>query len=847
MASSSSPPQLQLSLPVSSFKRSFEQFDVGYVESPSTIIQSNEQPIDGTGSTASSSSTTTSPDGDENRRKRARSASTLHEAEDRSSDASSSTLSSFDSDASDSFSQSSSSQAPRHHLLLDLGLGRTLGSSVALGLGIAASELQLGGRATSEPPPRIPTPELLESEDVDMPDIDIGFSIDENHDDQEEPTSPADNVRRSVDRFNAFDRHISVLRSSSPPVIPLPTSLSSHHASLSPPTLPPLPLVDLGLDPEDDEDGDEPEHIPSTIPTNMSTSTPPRLDLNLPPTTSLSSGPSSPHVATDEAPTQFRERLDSALTGIGGGVLHFEAPISPTDERVDGPSFDRYLEPAQQALASTSAGSSSNPGGSGSASPYYPRPFAESPLFEWTVPHALDWDTPTFSARSPGGSASADATRLPPSPWRRHRNNSNDNTTTTPDTTVADLRRLLGTPLPSRLLPRPPSLAAPATTTSSLDAVGLDVDLDDAYLDLRMPPNARAWESAVDRARTLHQQRERGRERERREREERQRVHERERQIAREREEETERERENPWRLDSIWGTNAGVESFPSARPRPRESSLTRMRRELAEDELALEITRRRAVERQLRQTLDRDRILDRRLEDEQPERGQSVSRAARYLESGLVDPREAPSAPSSNLRPPLDTSNPFSVSWTSRRAARPVADDASASTSRIRQSRSSSQSREGPTDWLGRMERDELSPDFDLLDEWLSEHPPPRSVTPAAGPSRSSAYDELEASDFPRRNPEGSSASSGDLWRSRATGTWQPRLALSPQSTAQPTRTATHARAQSIPSSSLSSATAQPSLHRLRQRLHEQPREGGADRVDGAPESHHEHGHRPL
>ncbi|KAJ7929978.1 hypothetical protein B0H13DRAFT_909254 [Mycena leptocephala] len=214
---------------------------------------------------------------------------------------------------------------------------------------MAAAELQLGGRGSSEPPPRIPTPELLESEDVDMPDIDMDFSRHEEP--EEEPVSPAEHVRRSVDRFNAFDRHISVLRSSSPPVIPLPTSLSSRQASLSPPTLPPLPLVDLGLDPEDDEDGDEPENIPSSVPTNAST--PPRLDLNLPPTTSLSPGPSSPHVTTDETSTQFRERLDSAIDGLGGGDLHFEAPISPPTV-ADGPSFDRYFEPVREALTSAS-------------------------------------------------------------------------------------------------------------------------------------------------------------------------------------------------------------------------------------------------------------------------------------------------------------------------------------------------------------------------------------------------------------------------------------------------------------------------------------------------------------
>ncbi|KAJ6515679.1 hypothetical protein C8R45DRAFT_215679 [Mycena sanguinolenta] len=752
-SNTSTAPVLHLSLPNTSFKRSFEH----YIESPAATLPPSHESIDG--STASSSgSSMSSPDGgDENRRKRARSASTLNESEDRSSEASSSTLSSLDSD--DSLSHSGSSQAPRRHLLLDLGLGRTLGSSVALGLGMAAAELQLGGRATSEPPPRIPTPELLESEDVDMPDIDLGFSRDEERDEEEEPTSPADNVRRSVDRFNAFDRHISVLRSSSPPVIPLPTSLSSRHASLSPPTLPPLPLVDLGLDPEDDDE-DEPEHIPS-VPTNIST-TPPRLDLNLPPTSSLSPGRSS-HIAPDEPPTQFRERLDSALTGIGSGGLHFEAPISPTDERVDdGPSFDSYFEPARDPLGATSAGSSSDARASASASHYHPRTLDENPLFEWSVPPALDWDAVTLAARS-SGSASAANTAQSPSPWRRYirpsNNDSNENATTSPDTTVADLRRLLGTPLPARLFPRPPSLAAPLSTTiSSLDTEPLDVNLDDAYLDLRMP-NSRAWESALDRARTHHQQR--GRERERREREQRERERERERQIEREREEETERERDNPWQLDSIWGSSSGVESFPSAPPRPRESSLTRMRREVEEDDLA----RRRAVERQLRQTLERtDRMMERHNRlvygRQSPENGpsSSMARAARYLESGLVDPREAPSASGSRdrLRPPLDTSNSFTASWTSRRATRPTEDDgsASASASRLRSSqfRSSSQSRERAMDWLGRIERDEPSPQLDLFDEWLSEHPPPRSITPAVGSSRSGAYDD-QTSDYLRRN----------------------------------------------------------------------------------------------
>ncbi|KAJ6539547.1 hypothetical protein B0H19DRAFT_364262 [Mycena capillaripes] len=826
----SSPPQLHLSLPpnTTSFKRSFEQFGFD-LESPSSVPRAQE-PIDGTSSTASSSSSnTTSPDGDENRRKRARSSS-LSDPEDRSSEASSSTLSSFAS--TDSFSHSNASQAPRRHLLLDLGLGRGLGSSVALGLGMAAAELQLG-RATSEPPPRIPTPELLETEDVDMPDIDMDFSRREEHE-EEEPTSPAEHIRRSVDRFNAFDRHISVLRSSSPPVIPLPTSLTSRQASLSPPTLPPLPLVDLGLDPDEededeDEDGDDPEHIPSTVTTNT---TPPRLDLNLPPTTSLSPGPISPHVAADETSAQFRERLDSAIDGLGGGNLHIEAPISPTDQQPDdGPSFERYFEAARQALASTSNASGPS---TASTSAVRSRSGAASPLFDW--PSTLDWNA-AFPIRPSGTSAEAAQPQRSPSltPWRpRFRP---PNTAPPPaETTAADLRRLIGSsyspPPPPRLYPRPVSLAAPLSvpaTSSSLDTRGLDGDFVDAYLDFRRSNTTnRAWENALDRARTLREQRERERERERiREREQRERDRARERQIEREREEESEREREHPWSLDSIWETSSGVESFPSsARPQPWESLTLRTRRDSEREmELEMELTRRRAVQRHLQQTLDRERDMQR---DEQHERAQtsSVSRAARYLESGLVDPREAPVNPSApvrerRLRPPSDTSNPFSVSWAPRRSAQPAEDDVPAPRPRIRRSRSSSQSREGAMDWLGHLEHDTNHTHIDLFDEWLSEHPASRSVTPRTN----NPYDERE--DPPRRS--GESSNSGELWGARTT--WQPRLALSPQSTAQPTRTVTHARAQSIPSSALSSlasGTAQPSIHRLRSRVYGPPRAAG-------------------
>ncbi|KAJ7094575.1 hypothetical protein B0H15DRAFT_129066 [Mycena belliarum] len=828
---SSSPPQLHLSLPpnTTSFKRSFEQFGFD-LESPSGPRAHDS--IDGTSTSASGqSSSSTSPDGDENRRKRARSAGSLSDPEDRSSEESSSTLSSFHSEPSSADShlshQTSSQAAARRHLLLDLGLGRGLGSSVALGLSMASAELQLGGGRATEPPPRIPTPDLLESDDIEMPDIDMDFSHSEEHEDRQ--TSHAEHVRRSVDRFNTFDRHISVLRSSSPPVIPLPASLSSRQASQSPPTLPPLPLVDLGLDADDNNH----DNNLSTQITTTTTNTPPRLNLNLPPTTSLSSVPSSPSAARDASSSsssaQFRERLDSAIDGLGGGDLHFEAPITynSTSDRFeqrtdDGPMSDRYLEPVQD---------SSGPSTSNIAA--RTRLLVETPLSEW--PPVIDWDV---TLGRPGSSSEAMQPLRSPtfSSWRpRVRPTS---ATAATNTTNADIRRFIGNsysppphpPPPTRLYPRPVSLAAPLSVqaTTSGEAAALDADLVDAYLDFqRSNTNTRAWESALERARTLRQEREQERERIRatdRERE-RARANQRERE-----EEETDRELEHPWSLDSIWETNARGESYSSsARPRPRDSLTLRARREFMEDngrELELELSRRRALQRQMHRASDTDR--ERQLE-EQHERGQSsVSRAARYLESGLLDPREAsrpmPLPSGREQRSPPDTANPFAITWAPNRGASTGDEEASSSTHRFR---SSSHSRESGVNRIPRTEQDE-DHGMEAFAEWFNSVPPtyrianPRTTEPSG-----------EGVDF-LRGGGGEPPGSGE-WRARTAGAWQPRLAVSRQSTAVPTRTATHARAQSIPISSLSpslsslnSVPPRPSLHRLRSRLHGPPRAAG-------------------
>ncbi|KAJ7498720.1 hypothetical protein FB451DRAFT_8205 [Mycena latifolia] len=241
--------------------------------------------------------------------------------------------------------------------------------------------------------------------------------------------------------------------------------------------------------------------------------------------------------------------------------------------------------------------------------------------------------------------------------------------------------------------------------------------------------------------------------------------------------------------------------------------------------ELELELSRRR-LQRQLHRTMDTERETQR---EDPHEWGSSVSRAARYLESGLVDPREASqpvpstSAPGGErrLRPPLDTSNPFNVTWGPRRGTPTTEDDAPASRPAIHRSRSRSQSRESNIDWISRTQSDEGHTNFDTFDEWFNSEPPSsRANSRTAGPSS-------EGLDF-LRGTGGEGPGSGEFWRARNTGAWQPRLAVSPQSTALPARTATHARAQSIPASSLSplsSIPPQPSLHRLRSRLYGSPR----------------------
>ncbi|KAF7332063.1 RING-type domain-containing protein [Mycena kentingensis (nom. inval.)] len=635
------PPQLSLSLTNSSFKRSLQQH-----------IFADDDSLD-------------SPDDEDNRRKRPRSNSSLSEPEPGSSSSSSSSF-------------QSPSTAPRSHLLLDLGDG--LESSVAMAMG-------------HEPPPRLPTPELLDSDDVDMLEVSP----------PNEPSSPAEHVRRSVERFNAFDRHMNVLRSSSPPVIPLPAELSARH---SPPTLPPLPLVDLALHP--DPDGEPPAE-----------STAPRLDLNLP-ETSLS--PPAPVVATHEAP-QFRQRLDSAIDGLGTGDLDFQVPDS-----------DASLEPGLPSSISRSSSTGTTRS----------RPTVTTPLFDWSSSPPLQADT-----------SRPDTSSAPPSlsPWRPLAYVRPSQVTAATNRTNADIQRFIGghrarPSSPPRLYPRPASLAAPLSvqTTSSAET-NLEADLVGPFL--HFSRSTEAMENALDRPRSVQN----GRLQEARER--------LEREHDFEREDESERERDHPWRIDSLWTDASGEE---------RDWSQFIRARRAAEAYDETDQLRRRTLP-----TAGRSR----RRDDEVP--SSSLARAIQFLENHRDVP--GPRLPSPHS---LDRhSDPEHDEFVSR--LRPL-------------------HRTSISNWIGERSEQPEAPTIwnrthSEVADAMDTHPTARSRAETRTWRQISAHNRDHA---------------GDDIRSRM---WQPpRLALSPPSTAQPSRTAAHARAQSIPNASGSFPSS--SVHRLRSRL---------------------------
>ncbi|KAF5309031.1 hypothetical protein D9619_013590 [Psilocybe cf. subviscida] len=276
--SSDCPPQLQLSIQptTTSFKRSFEEFGFDL-----------ESPV-GTRAVIAGESGTTHSTGNE-RNKRARSRTSL------------------DSETHGSMGSSAASEASD---------GGNVGAS---------------GPTTTVEPPRLPTPVLP---DVDMPSY--------PQEDEEEsfppragvpspPTHPnATNAfQLTLDRFNAFDREMQVLRQPEPNLsTTTPSSSSSSISALvapaSPPILPPLIIDPHRLSTEAIDF--LPEQFP-VLPLSVSVSA---LSNALPDRSRESTG----------SPVRFRQNLDVALerlrspSPLAPGFVFQDSPTTGDDEEV---------------------------------------------------------------------------------------------------------------------------------------------------------------------------------------------------------------------------------------------------------------------------------------------------------------------------------------------------------------------------------------------------------------------------------------------------------------------------------------------------------------------------------
>ncbi|KAF8634036.1 hypothetical protein AX17_004301 [Amanita inopinata Kibby_2008] len=205
--SSDFPPQIQLRLPPSStsFKRTFEEYGFDLASPTSST--------DGAGSSGSLSN------GNE-RNKRPRSASSL-------SDGNNSPASSQSSSSSSSnYSHVSQNQAPAR-------------PSPPAAPHDAAHVASSSTRPFHEIP-RLPSPDIQDIEILDYIATDTPPAASQSHPPVASPTAtqPNERLRLSLERFNAFDSEIAVLRGS-PSIPPL-----AARTVTPPPTLPPLTLSD---------------------------------------------------------------------------------------------------------------------------------------------------------------------------------------------------------------------------------------------------------------------------------------------------------------------------------------------------------------------------------------------------------------------------------------------------------------------------------------------------------------------------------------------------------------------------------------------------------------------------
>lgn len=195
--SSNCPPQLHLSIQPSTttFKRSFEQFGFD-LDSP-------------VGATDAGGSGT---DNGNERNKRARSSSSFSQSSD-STDTSRVTASTL---ASGSESNSSISRDEPSAITNEI---QTVHSTA---------------RPTIDPPPRLPTPVI---QDIDMAEVLPENDAESTGAPQQTPQQTEDRYRLSLDRFNAFENEIALLRRSQP------LSPAITRSPTPPPMLPPLSIV----------------------------------------------------------------------------------------------------------------------------------------------------------------------------------------------------------------------------------------------------------------------------------------------------------------------------------------------------------------------------------------------------------------------------------------------------------------------------------------------------------------------------------------------------------------------------------------------------------------------------
>ncbi|KAL0959357.1 hypothetical protein HGRIS_014612 [Hohenbuehelia grisea] len=302
--SSNRPPQLHLALPGNntSFKRSFDQYDFDL-----------ESPVGGAEQGASGSSN--------DRTKRPRSEGSLSD------------------DGDDIQITQSSSEAS-----LSSSSETTLASS-------SEADVSPSRPMRSSQPPRLPTPEI---QDVEMP-----YYHPNESPRQSSATDANGQYMASMERYNAFDSEISVLRqsrpASPPPTLP-PLTLETSSVAIDPPTM----ISPSREQPSNDTLHSSPPLVESRPVVN---SIPPRIDFSMPITPPLFWQPvPTPPPTNTEEPISFQARLDTALDALRSDSPLLDVaslsniapsqPASAEQRELDTRAIDRIEVALQETLDS---------------------------------------------------------------------------------------------------------------------------------------------------------------------------------------------------------------------------------------------------------------------------------------------------------------------------------------------------------------------------------------------------------------------------------------------------------------------------------------------------------------